>query len=259
MQSPTPSTYNSRIELLKSFSDAIQRWFHAEYEPEGKVALRSFINRNTRAAEAAVKQAGCLSLITIPPPPTVGGLVAKNQNPFHVVFKDFWRRSVIPDIADMCEQAIGVYEHLRDESGLITLSQTEAIDISSAIERSLRPAFRSNHPSSEKDVQNQIEIILNAIGVEFTREQDTAPVGSRAFKPDFVVQDLELAIEVKLAKPNHNESKIQEELAADIAAYRTKWRHIIFIIYDISTISDPDRMRRENMKYFGVYVLIVKH
>jgi hypothetical protein len=95
--------------------------------------------------------------------------------------------------------------------------------------------------------------------VAFTREQDTAPVGARAFKPDFVIEELDLAIEVKLAKPGHSESKIQEELAADIAAYRTRWRHIIFVVYDLGVIADPDRMRRENMRHFGVSVLIIKH
>lgn len=254
-----PSTYDSRITLLNQYRDAILRWFNGNYEPEGKDGLRSRINRSTKAAESAVKQAGCMVSMTIAPPPAVGGIVAQNINPFTSVLEDFWGRSVIPTVADMCDQAIGVYENLRDETGLVSISHRETIDISSAIERSMRPAFRLAPPAGEKDVQDQLEIVLNVLGVAFTREQDTAPVGARAFKPDFVIEELDLAIEVKLAKAGHSGSKIQEELAADIAAYRTRWRHIIFVVYDLGVIADPDRMRRENMRHFGVSVLIIKH
>jgi hypothetical protein len=195
-----PSTYDSRITLLHDYRDAILRWFNGDYEEEDEAGLRSSINRSTKAAEAAANQAGCMSSMTIAPPPALGGMVAQNINPFSSVFEDFWGQSVIPTVADMCDQAIGVYENLRDETGLVSISHRESIDISSAIERSLRPAFRSAPPATEREVQDQLEIILNAIRVPFTREQDTAPVGARAFKPDFVIEELALAVEVKLAK-----------------------------------------------------------
>jgi hypothetical protein len=120
------ANYGARKELLSGFRVRISRWFDGKYEPEGQSVLRSAINRDTRAAEAAVRQAGCFGV-------------------------------------------------------------------------------------------------------------------------------------VKLAKPSHNESRVQEELSADIAAYRTRWRHIVFVIYDLGVIADPDRLRRENMRLFGVNVLIVKH
>lgn len=65
-------------------------------------------------------------------------------------------------------------------------------------------------PAAEKDLQGQLEIILNSLGVAFTCEQDAVPVGARALKPDFVIEGIDLAIEEKLAKPRHNESNIQE-------------------------------------------------
>ena len=84
-------------------------------------------------------------------------------------------------------------------------------------------------------------------------------MGGKAFCPDFVVEDLDLAIEVKLAKHGHNAAKIQEEITADMAAYRTRWQRMLVIIYDLGEISDPYGFRRENAKHFGVSVMVVKH
>ena len=183
----------------------------------------------------------------------------QNVNPFDVVFTDFWGRSLIPSIADMCDEAIGVYEHLSAGTGLVPLPQRETIDIVSAIERTLRPAFKAGPPTSEASVQKEVETILNALGVPFTREQDTVPVGAHTFRPDFILPGLDLAIEIKLARGSHSESSIQEELAADILAYRTRWQHLLVVVYDIGVIANPDRLRRANMQNFGVVVLVVKH
>ena len=68
-----------------------------------------------------------------------------------------------------------------------------------------------------------------------------------------------MAIEVKLAQKSHGVKDIQEELAADISAYKIKWKHLICVIYDNGVISDPEKLRRENMIHFGVTVIIVKH
>lgn len=252
-------SYEARIDLLIEFRKAILRWFAGQYEPEGKEQLRSFINRNTKAAQTAVLEAGCSKKVTVGPPPAIGGLVIQNADPFEMLFQDLWGRSLIPLAADACDQAIGVYEHLSKGSGMISLPRREVVDIASAIERSLRPAFRTAPPTSEREVQNEVETILNAVGVSFNREQDTAPVGPRAFKPDFVLPDLDLALEVKLASPTHPESAVQEEVTADIAAYQTRWHHTLFVIYDLGVIADPDRLRRENMRLFGVIVVIAKH
>ena len=63
----------TRIELLESFHKALGRWFNNDYAPEGKDALRSFINRNLIAVRNAVLEAGTLNLIRITPPPSIGG------------------------------------------------------------------------------------------------------------------------------------------------------------------------------------------
>jgi hypothetical protein len=102
-------------------------------------------------------------------------------------------------------------------------------------------------------------VILRAVGVDFTRDQEVAPVAARASKPDFVLPSLDVALEVKLAHEKHSEGAIQEEIMADVSAYKTKWKRLVFVVYDTGVVHDPAKMREENMKHFGVNIMIVKH
>jgi hypothetical protein len=251
------SLIETRIALLEDYRVALKKYFHGEYDVS-KDDLKSYINKNLVAVKNAVYEAGTLKMLSIGPPPMIGG-ARHSINPFDNIFEDFWGRSVIPDIVDSIEQAIGVYEHLKNKTGLINLNHKEAIDIESAVERALRPAFRNEPPTNEKDVQDAVEDILNALGIKFTRDREVAPIGPKAFKPDFIIKDLDLAIEVKLARESHPATAIQDELNADISAYRTKWKRLLVIVYDLGVIDDPYKMRKDNMQYFGVSVIIIKH
>jgi hypothetical protein len=250
---------DSRISLLTEFKIALQNWFNRDYPKECEPELRSFINRKLVAVKNAVRDAGTQKRITVPPPLAVGGLVIQNADPFDDPFGSYWGFSVIPAAIDSIEQAIGVYEHMKSETGLVRLSSREAIDIETAIERALRPSFRSVHPENERDVQDAVENILNALGVDFVRDREVAPVGPKAFRPDFTVPNLNLAIEVKLATKSHRAGKIQKEINADISGYQTKWKRLLVVVYDCGVIEDPYQMRRDNLKLFGVSVVIVKH
>ncbi len=108
---------DARISLLREFGDLAQRWFNGNYEPEGRPELRRQINRLLVPARRAVLEAGAMKLITIGPPPAVGGLVAQNTDPFRNFFEDFWGISLIPTVIDAVDQAIGVYEFAADGSG----------------------------------------------------------------------------------------------------------------------------------------------
>ena len=248
-----------RTELLTQFRDALDCWYNSRFGPEGKEGLRSYINRKTVAVRNAVVEAGTLKRVTISPPPALGGgLVYNNLDPFENIFANAYGRSLIPAAIDSIEQALGVYELMQTEDGRVSLFSKEAIDIESAIERALRPSFTDGPPKSERDVQNAVANILRSLGVDFTRDREAAPVGSKSFRPDFIVTALDLAIEVKLAKATHGPADVQEEITADIAAYRTKWRHLMVVIYDLGAIHDPYNMRQSNLKLFGVSVIVVK-
>ncbi|HWA72803.1 MAG TPA: hypothetical protein VG937_10725 [Polyangiaceae bacterium] len=127
-----------------------------------------------------------------------------------------------------------------------------------AIARSLRPAFDAP-PSSEKEVQREVEKILRVLNVLFHREKERAPLGATAFIPDFTVPELDLALEVKIARPGHGEASIQRELAQDAAGYGTQWAQVIVVVYDCGgVIRDPERMKEAN-EQLGLRLLVVKH
>lgn len=209
---PTPELLEGRISLLREFYSRLDDWLNNGLTDEERRETRSYLNRNLVAARTAVLEAGTLKLMTIGPPPALGGMVMQNQDPFFCLFEDYYGSSLGFDTLDMVEQAIGVYEHLKNQTGLVPNFAAEAIDIEGAIERTLRPSFRAAPPKSEQQVQDAVENILNALGIEYVRDREVAPVGPKAFKPDFTVPASGLAIEVKLAKDGHGPADIQEEL-----------------------------------------------
>jgi hypothetical protein len=250
---------DARIKLLTEFREYTHRWYQGQYEPEGQAELRKRINKMLIPARMAVVEAGAMKRMTIGPPPALGGVVPQNVDPFQNFFVDFYGISLIETVIDAVDQAIGVYEQAFGGSDLVSFESKDALDIETAIERALRPSFRKRPPSYETDVQDAIEDILNAVGVDFIRDKEVAPVGPKASRPDFTIEAMSLAIEVKLAKDGHGASDIQEEMNADITAYRTKWTRLMFVIYDLGVVADPHRMIRENQRLFGISVLVIKH
>jgi hypothetical protein len=80
-------------------------------KPKDRQELRAVINTNIQWVRRRVIEAGCMKRITISPPPAVGGLLAKNLDPFELIFEAPYGYSVTPIIVDMIEQTIG---HIRD-------------------------------------------------------------------------------------------------------------------------------------------------
>jgi hypothetical protein len=219
-------------------------------------ALRSEINRRVVAAHRAVRDAGALKVITYIDPPAIGGR-QHQLNAFDNVFGYFHEHRFLPDVIEQVERAIGAYEAMGLDPSLLGEAR-QTIDIVDAVNRSLRPIFKEP-PADERAVQDAMETILRPLGIDYHREKERAAVGATTFIPDFTVQDLDLAIEVKLANEKHGEAQIQHELAEDVAGYRTRWKRLLAVVYDCGVIRDPERMRRENEKHFGVTVVIVKH
>lgn len=256
-----------RISLLKKFLQSLDNWYKEE-NFEKRNSYRSSLNKDLYAVRVAVKEAGTHSYINMSSDsfrtngyidPFINLFMFDNQ--MYLTDEVFsGRRHIWSNVHNQVEQALGVYEYLQSESASIeTLNPKVAIDIESAIERALRPSFRKNQPKSEKEVQDAIENILNALGIDFTRDREVTSVAGKSFKPDFIVNEIDLAIEVKLAKQGHGVAQIQEEINADISAYRTKWKNLLFIIYDLGVIQDPYKFQTENIKLFGISVRVIKH
>lgn len=98
---------SERLDKLSSFRDSIHRFFRSTDQDE-KEALRRAINLNRASVEREVLEAGQLRLITIAPPPAVGGLIMREINPFDMLFDSPYGRSVIPAVIDMIDSTIGM-------------------------------------------------------------------------------------------------------------------------------------------------------
>jgi len=98
-----------RTERLSKFREYLDRYFNCVDNREQQ-ELRRLINRGRAAAEREVIEAGQMQLVTIGPPPAIGGLVIKNANPFDMLFDEPYGMSVIPSVIDMIDGTIGVME-----------------------------------------------------------------------------------------------------------------------------------------------------
>ena len=84
--------------------------------------------------------------------------------------------------------------------------------------------------------------------------------------PDFTLPANDTALEIKFTRPAgdrrrtaHGAAEVQEEINADITAYRQHWKRLVFVVYDLGAIHDPHRLEAENRRLFGVTLVVVKH
>ena len=99
-----------KINTLSDFKKDIRCWFDGNYDPLKKEELRSQIYRTVPRVREIVQEAGCLKLITLAPPPAVGGLFVQNADPFDSLLQSYYRMSLIPMVSDMLDETVGVLE-----------------------------------------------------------------------------------------------------------------------------------------------------
>ena len=126
----------------------------------------------------------------------------------------------------------------------------------------LRPAMAET-PGYEKTVQDVVETLLIGRGLqkgqEYDRETGRVKLSAKESIPDFILPRLGEAVEIKLVKDRRRVSEVIDEINADIAAYRTKYRHLLFIVYDLGQIQDETEFRHGLENEPNVQVIVVKH
>lgn len=98
------------IIQLEDFKSLLDRWWNGDRD----VNTRSNINKKIRNVRQIVLRAGTLKTYTISPPPMIGGLIMNNVDPFSIIFNPPYDMSMIPNIKDMIDEAIGVIESSSD-------------------------------------------------------------------------------------------------------------------------------------------------
>jgi len=133
-----------------------------------------------------------------------------------------------------------------------------AIKLLNIINNKFRKFF-CNTPNNEKEVQNEFEKLLFTHDFIYTREKENIPYSSKAYKPDFILNDLNMAIELKICNRPSREKEIISEINDDILAYNTKYKNSLFIIYDIGKIRDIELFKSSFTKYENVFIIVIKH
>lgn len=144
----------------------------------------------------------------------------------------------------------------------VDLPAEKAESLKNFFEANLRKAIFTV-PTQEREVQNAIEQLLigrgMTKGLDYDRETGRVKVSIKEVVPDFILQKLSLAIEVKLAKTDSKARAIVDEINADIQAYGRAYAHLLFIVYDLGTIRDTLEFTRDLESVGGVEAIVVKH
>jgi len=125
-------------------------------------------------------------------------------------------------------------------------------------ERKLRKAVRDK-PDRERQVQDAFETLLVGADIAHDRETDSIVYSSKTYTPDFSFRSIDLAVELKLCNRSDREKEIIAEVNDDIIAYKTKYRNLIFFVYDLGYIRDVDRFAQAFEACEGVIVRVIKH
>jgi hypothetical protein len=120
--------------------------------------------------------------------------------------------------------------------------------------------FFAKKPAYEKEILDEIEKLLIARGYEYGRENITFQFGPKRYIPDFNFPREETVLEAKLCKSQERMKKIAEEIQSDIPAYSTKYKHQVFIVYDIGVMRQPLKFKQELEKmYPNVVIIVIKN
>ncbi|MDQ2889953.1 MAG: hypothetical protein M3R65_05290 [Gemmatimonadota bacterium] len=99
---------SEKVAFLTKFKSDILGFFNGSIEDtEG---LRTRISRTKRRARDILAETDSLKTMTLSPPPAVGGVMIPRADPFNFILDSYYGASLIPNVADMIDEAIGVLE-----------------------------------------------------------------------------------------------------------------------------------------------------
>ncbi|PIZ48255.1 hypothetical protein CO180_03365 [candidate division WWE3 bacterium CG_4_9_14_3_um_filter_41_6] len=135
---------------------------------------------------------------------------------------------------------------------------SDTLKIITGIQRTLRKLFRTK-PNSEKAVQEKLEDLFNGQQLNFKREQEHIPYSSKTYIPDFTFEDINGVVEVKFCNNIEREKELIAEINDDIQAYSTRYKNLIFVIYDGGGFIRDEEKFKQDIESKSVVVEIVKH
>jgi hypothetical protein len=146
--------------------------------------------------------------------------------------------------------------------GEIGYAEDETHKLTDFIQGNLRRVIFGT-PEIESEIKNSIEALLvgrgMVKGLDYDRETGRVKTSGKESVPDFIFPNLQLCLEVKLAKIIEKVKSLVDEINADIRTYSTRYDRQLYLVYDIGTIRDEAEFKRDLESAPGVRVVIVKH
>ena len=120
-----------------------------------------------------------------------------------------------------------------------------AESIAESLSKSIPIAFKSHQPSSENQLNDQIQALLQANESIFRREFPLTTFALSRVVPDHETIQHDLLIEAKYVRAKTTPSKITDGIASDITKYSLN-KFILFVVYDPNRgISQDDLFRKD--------------
>lgn len=130
--------------------------------------------------------------------------------------------------------------------------------VKNAIEKGLRKSIGDRKIEKEFEVRDIIDGLLTVAGYDFQKETPENKFSAKRFRPDLTSESLSTVIEVKLIKIKGDVSKSVEGLSADIEPYKSRFKNILFVVYDLGFVNDVDEYCKDFRKIDRVDILLVK-
>jgi len=210
------------VETLNNFKRCLKSWDDCS----GQVGARDYrnyqrllVNQNRRRVEAILEATGCMTRISLTPPPRVNGVAIPDANPFDHMFGTYHWQSMTPHINDMIDSAVGVLkdpcfaDHLKqlwvDSAPLSDASGNVARVIRIcrrfpvvATELQTRHAGRGSHViDDEYDVQDLLRALLRIDFEDVRPEEWTPSYAGKSARLDFLLKREKIVVEVKKTRP----------------------------------------------------------
>jgi len=80
--------------------------------------------------------------------------------------------------------------------------------------------------------------------LNFKREQEHISYSSKTYIPDFTFDSINCAVEGKFCDSDRREKEMIAEINDDIQAYSTKYKNLIFVVYDTGFIRDEPKFKQ---------------
>jgi len=116
-------------------------------------------------------------------------------------------------------------------------------------------------PKDEKAVQDIMWIMLRSQFDRVEREETLPKFGSKNYRPDFGIPDLQLLVEAKFIGEKTHVPAIQEEILADIPGYLTNsqlYNALVVLVYDdAQKLRDPRKFVEDIRSVDGIVDVII--